>query len=334
MYKDVCSLVLRGENIDEKEALKKPMKFASKRWVAPMSYKQFSNLVLGKNELYHEMVRRNGKDDILKKTFIIIDEAHKLFAQDVQASERPNVDAIYNAILDSYDKSGAESARVLLMTATPYTSDPMDMIKLVNLMRPRKEAMPSDFADFSATYLDGNGKFTHEGTIRFLDNITGHISYLNREKDARQFSYPIYENVIVPMTRSERAMKQEELKIATTQHDELENNVVQGQTAIKLAKKRAREDLKKLNAECAKLKMVTEKKACKEEVTAQMSKFERELLSDLEARVENDKSLLGNIKQRIRSLKKSLKDKKADYSQEAALEVRCGYKGVAPINEQ
>lgn len=334
MYKDVCSLVLRGENIDEKEALKKPMKFASKRWVAPMSYKQFSNLVLGKNELYHEMVRRNGKDDILKKTFIIIDEAHKLFAQDVQASERPNVDAIYNAILDSYDKSGAESARVLLMTATPYTSDPMDMIKLVNLMRPRKEAMPSDFADFSATYLDGNGKFTHEGTIRFLDNITGHISYLNREKDARQFSYPIYENVIVPMTRSERAMKQEELKIATTQHDELENNVVQGQTAIKLAKKRAREDLKKLNAECAKLKMITEKKACKEEVTAQMSKFERELLSDLEARVENDKSLLGNIKQRIRSLKKSLKDKKADYSQEAALEVRCGYKGVAPINEQ
>ena len=57
-----------------------------------MSYKQFSNLLAGKNQIYDILVERNGKNDVLKKTLIIIDEAHKLYGGDLKAAERPNVE--------------------------------------------------------------------------------------------------------------------------------------------------------------------------------------------------------------------------------------------------
>lgn len=329
MYQQVCSLVLRDRAKRGEippDAVKTPMKFVSKMWVAPMSYKQFSNMLAGKNDMYHEMVKRNGQDDILRKTFIIIDEAHKLFANDVPTAERPDVAGIYKGILDSYEKSGKDSARVLLMTATPYTADPMDMIKLMNLMRPRAEALPEEFVDFAGMYLDQGGKFSQQGTMRFLNDIAGYISYLNREKDARQFSYPVYENVIVPMTRSERGMKQEELAIVEKESKELDANVKRGEEAIKLAKKQARDDKAKMNKGCDKLKTNVAKKACKDEVATKMTEFERELLADLHNRVGDDKDRISVLKKRARELQKSLKDKKADYSQEAALDVRCGYK--------
>jgi hypothetical protein len=330
MYKQVCSLVIRDKvrkgELPE-DAIKAPLKHTSKAWVAPMSYKQFSNMLAGKNAFYEEMVKRNGRDDVLKKTFIIIDEAHKLFADDVVASERPDVDLIYKSILDSYDKSGKDSARVLLMTATPYTSDPMHMVRLLNLMRPRSEAMKEDFAEFAAEYLDRTGKFSGDGGYeRFLDDITGYISYLNREKDARQFSYPVYENVIVPMTTSERAKHAAELARVTEEATGLDENIKQGTEALKKAKAQIREDRKKVVKECGKLPTKKEKDACKEEADKEMTRFERELLADLGARIENDKEQLGDLKKRITTIKKELKNKKADYSQEAALEVRCGLK--------
>lgn len=43
-----------------------------------MSYRQFSNMLAGKNKLSQELIARNGTKDPLHKTLIIIDEAHKL----------------------------------------------------------------------------------------------------------------------------------------------------------------------------------------------------------------------------------------------------------------
>ena len=48
-------------------------KLLSELWLEPMSYKQFSNLLLGKNKIYDILKNRNGTEDILKKTLIIID---------------------------------------------------------------------------------------------------------------------------------------------------------------------------------------------------------------------------------------------------------------------
>ena len=44
---------------------------------------------------------------------------------------------------------------------------------------------------FSEEYLNSKGFFKPEGLHKFRNEIAGHISYLNREKDARQFSQPV-----------------------------------------------------------------------------------------------------------------------------------------------
>jgi len=158
----------------------------------PISYKQFSNLIAGKNEFYKELVKRNGKEDPLKKTLIIIDEAHKIFAEDVPKAEKPDIKLLKKAIYKSYEYSKENSCKLILMTATPYTNDPIQLFKLLNLLK-EDNYFPEDFEDFKQSYLNDDYKFdkTSGKHIQFLDEISGYISYLNREKDVRQFAYPV-----------------------------------------------------------------------------------------------------------------------------------------------
>jgi hypothetical protein len=77
MYNLICSSTIKekienGVNIPE-NIKGNYLKYLDNRWVMPISYKQFSNLVAGKNEFYKMLVKRNGKDDPLKKTLIIIE---------------------------------------------------------------------------------------------------------------------------------------------------------------------------------------------------------------------------------------------------------------------
>ena len=169
------------------------MKLLSKSWrVRPMSYKQFSNLVSKKNQIYETMVKINGKDDPLRKTLLIIDEAHKLYGGgDLSTIETPDMVSLHASLMNSYIMSGSESVKLLLMTATPIQTDPMELIKLVNLFKMPNEQMPENFDMFSEEYLNDNGFFRPEALHKFRNEIAGHISYLNREKDARQFSQPV-----------------------------------------------------------------------------------------------------------------------------------------------
>jgi len=180
----------------------KRMRLLSPAWrIRPMSYKQFSNLIAKKNAFYDTLVKLNGDADPLKKTLLIIDEAHKLYGGEDQSSiERPDMSALHQALMNSYEISRKDSVRLLLMTATPITLDPMELIQLMNLCRPMGEQMPCDFNEFSRDYLDENGEFTESGKNAYLDNIAGYISYLNREKDARQFAQPQIEHISVPVT--------------------------------------------------------------------------------------------------------------------------------------
>ncbi len=89
------------------------------------------------------------------------------------------------------------------MTATPITTNPMEMVQLINLCKPTREQMPVDFDDFSNKYLDvDSGKFSELGLKQYLDDIAGYVSYLNREKDARQFAQPIIHQVRVPLVNT------------------------------------------------------------------------------------------------------------------------------------
>ena len=80
---------------------------------------------------------------------------------------------------------------VLIMTATPIQTDPMELIKLINLFKMPDKQLPDNFDLFSEEYLDNNGVFKPQALEKFRNETAGYISYLNREKDARQFSQPI-----------------------------------------------------------------------------------------------------------------------------------------------
>ena len=243
MFGQVCSIdiqdkIRKGLVLPNKIVSKS--KYMSANWLDPISYKQFSNMLLKKNKIYDEMVKRNGKDDPLRKTLLIIDEAHKLYSPTVAKSEKPNTDILEKMIQGSYDKSGADSVRVMLMTATPFTEDGMEMIKLLNLLR-EDDKFETDFQLFSRDYLD-EGYFTSSGFREFKNKVSGYISYLNRSQDARNFAHPVIRNVYADMSYEKVDMKGDlELKMTK---DEMAN--------IKRDKKDLKE-LKDKEKECIKL---------------------------------------------------------------------------------
>ena len=208
MFEQICNEQIREKvaaGMSIPDAQQERMRMLSKAWsIRPMSYKQFSNLVSKKNNLYKALVKKNGEADPLHKTLLIIDEAHKLFGgNDLSSIERPDTDALHAALMNSYLVSGDNSVKLMLMTATPITQDPMELVKLLNLCRLPDKQIACDMDVFAATYLDERGFFTETGKAMFLDQIAGHISYLNREGDARQFARPILHEVSVPMLNAE-----------------------------------------------------------------------------------------------------------------------------------
>jgi len=245
MFDQVCNESIRHQI--EKSHLQMPtdqqkrMRLLSKAWrIRPMSYKQFSNLVSKQNALYDELVKINGHEDPLRKTLLIIDEAHKLYGgDDLSSLERPDMNALHQALMYSYQFSGADSVKVLLMTATPITKDPMELIQLFNLLKPADEQMPADFSNFSTKYLKENGDFTEHGRSQYLDDIAGYISYLNREKDARQFSQPQIHHIETPIIRDIKTAERFDKKLVQNMLD----------TNVSDLKQQIQEETKKLEGE-------------------------------------------------------------------------------------
>jgi len=208
IFDQICEVDLQ-ERV-AKEGLQIPadrserMKLLGDVWIQPISYRQFSNMVLKKNSLYGKMAERNGEEDILRRTLVVFDEAHKLFARDLVPGERPDVAAIMDAIQRSYERSAANSVRLLLMSATPYNTDPMDLIRLLNMLRP-DDKFTESFYLFTREYLDVDGDFTPMGLRSFLNKVSGYISYLNRERDIRQFAQPALHSIVADISRSQDA---------------------------------------------------------------------------------------------------------------------------------
>jgi len=201
MFDQICNESIRRK-IEEGEILPEEhnqrMRMLSKSWsIRPLSYKQFTNLISRDNQYYHDLVKINGDYDPLRKTLLVIDEAHKLYGGgDLSGLERPNMKDLKEAIMGSYIKSGDDSVRLLLMTATPITENPMELIQLLNLCKLPDQQMPETFIEFSEEYLDEVGNFTSSGENRYANEINGIVSYLNREFDVRQFAQPKVEFVL------------------------------------------------------------------------------------------------------------------------------------------
>ena len=327
MFDQVASIVIQnylksGKELPTAHAAR--LRLISKKWIEPMSYKQFSNMLEGKNQYHDKVAGFNGKTDILRKTLVIIDEAHKLFASDVEGQEKANVETIREAFHKSYAVSGpsGEAVKVLFMTATPYTSDPMDMVRLLNLLRPAERAIPEEFEDFAKEYLDDNGMFTDNGVREFLTNIAGYISYLNRSNDIRSFAYPVFHTVFVPMSDYE-------FRSAINDYIELELTFKGAQKALDLNKAHARheatdkrielqkqldkylKDQEKLYEKCMKLNVKDQKEEYKQLVVQfnERKKVCDGILAVCSARAKQDyENLLTDIKTRSVADLKTFKD--------------------------
>lgn len=261
LFQQVCSSVIRRQIINKENIPKiiknNYLKYLSDSWIMPISYKQFSNMLAGKNSIYKIMQKRNGTEDILKKTLVIIDEAHKLYSPDIKASEKPNVEIMNKLIKKSYNISGKDSVKLLLLTATPYTSDPMHLIKLINLMKENDE-LPDEFNEFSKKYLDERNKFTDKGAEKYLNDIAGYISYLNRDRDVRNFAYPVFYNIDANISKSNN------LEYLKDNIDKETNKLNENEEKLKSADKKDKKELKE-NIKQNKLNIKNYKKELKTE---------------------------------------------------------------------
>jgi hypothetical protein len=205
MFDNICNVIIQdrlknGEILPSTRA--KRMEFLGKNWLQPISYKQFTNLIKGKNKYYKEMVDLNGKDDPFRKTLIIIDEIHKVYSSSLSALEKPNPEVLQTMVQNSYKVSGKDSLKMLLMTATPITDDHMSCIKILNLLLENYERFPEDFERFKTMFCNENGLFTEKGSQEFMNRITGLVSYIDRANDRSQFAYPVVRDVLLEIEQT------------------------------------------------------------------------------------------------------------------------------------
>lgn len=328
MFDQVCHIVLQekmANGFKIPEASTDRLRLLSSSWkIRPMSYKQFSNLVTGKNSLYQDLVAINGKEDPLKKTLLIIDEAHKLYGgTDLSSTERPDMVRLHKAIMNSYTVSGKDSVRLLMMTATPITNDPMELVKLLNLCRESEFQLAHEYDKFAEEFaVDNTGKFTKKGSRKFLDTVAGYISYLSREKDARQFSQPLITNVNVPLSLSDSSVFDDVSSNFQDQIIEKKNEVDSLVGVMKLLKAEITTQKKVAKTDCIGLK-----KGAKEECmqTAQKKIDElNESLFSIKTKLDNQKE---KLKQEISQIKKAynnvLKKTQDDKSQQGMIKSKC-----------
>jgi conjugal transfer/entry exclusion protein len=256
--------------------------------------------------MYKALTKKNGIVDPLRKTLIIIDEAHKLYGEtDLSHLERPDMDAFKESILRSYEISGADSVRLILMTATPITKYPMELVKLINLCKERHHRMEEDFHVFSEEYLDETGKFSGRGESRFLDNISGHISYLNREKDARMFAQPVIKFIDVPLLENQILHREYDAPLLRALEkpriDELEKQIKEDLAMIPNKYKGiTAKSFASINDVCETLPKKKERTACK--------KLARQAIKDVMEYVKERKK---EVKEEGKELRQTLKEAKA-----------------------
>lgn len=201
MFVKICNIIIRdklksGEIKEIPTTHLKRIELLGSNWIQPISYKQFTNMIKGKNKLYDMMVKRNGITDPFKKTLIIVDEIHKIYSNTLSNMEKPNPEVLQKMIQNSYAVSGKDSLRLLLMTATPFTNDPMSSIKILNLLLEKDKQMPEDFTLFKELYCTQNGIIDNNKIMDFMNNISGLISYIDTRGDRSKFAYPIATDVM------------------------------------------------------------------------------------------------------------------------------------------
>ena len=349
MFDDVCHIVLaekmkQGLRIPDDPSQRK--RLLSKNWIEPISYKTFSNLLTpgSHNEYMDKLIQRNGKEDILRKTLIIIDEAHKLYGGDLKASERPNMAIMEKLLQNSYDKSGKNSARLLIMTATPITNSPIELFKLINLCKDNtKDKLPTDIKEIKRKYMNSDNILTDNGIKQLADKTSGYISYLNREQDPTQFAQPIMIEVPVIMSYIHDPELRREIFLSEDKEEKKEKNkkdreVIKNQSLhIKELNKRLRETqknikniIKERQARCKTIKNRKDKSKCMQDIKEEIEIEMREIIQNIKEELvllkeseSDNKGLKRGERERIMKMKQKLDTLRNELLQEVMMVDRC-----------
>jgi hypothetical protein len=202
IFGSVCSAPLIKE-IEENGLVipsdrSKAKRLLSRSWFAPITYRMLQNALKKENALGRSLYEANPEDP-LKKTFLIIDEIHKLQDGDLSAGEAADFNFIREHIWKSYAASGDDSVRPLVMTATPITDTPKELFEILNILIPKETNRLMEFSKYRDKFSDEAGHINEEGKEYFQDKAKGLISYLNREYDPTTFAQPKFHQVLVPV---------------------------------------------------------------------------------------------------------------------------------------
>jgi hypothetical protein len=197
VFDSVCYMPFRRLGLENRGVIGKLGKGdVSPLFMKPISYKMFQNALERKNDLGRMLYRANG-EDMLRRTFLIIDEVHKLHDGDLLATEKADFNVIQSFIWQSYRVSGADSVRPLLMSATPIGDTPASLFDILNTLIPDPGEGLMALEHFRREFTDKEGHVLAEGAHYFMEQSKGLISYLNREQDPTTFAIPTIRTITV-----------------------------------------------------------------------------------------------------------------------------------------
>jgi len=356
IFDDVCHAILAEQMRDEGLEIpdKNRRRLLSKSWIEPISYRTFSNLlesdpIKPTNKYGELLLRRNGPEDILRKTIIVIDEAHKLYGGDLKWSERPDMKIMERLLRNSYKKSGTDSARLLIMTATPFTDSPMELFKLINLCKEDPDDLiTTDPAKFKNTYMNEDDDLTNAGSKKLADSLSGYISYLNRENDPTQFAQPIMIEVPAIMSHVEEPELRKHLygnkEEKAEYREETKKEKAKDKATVKDAKDKLKEAIKTLKTkitdnkktsnttiknrqerECKDIKNKAEKAACNKRIKIEEEETVQASAAAIQAEIDALKTQMGDLKVKpaAENIRIKIKELKEKMLQEVMLVDRC-----------
>lgn len=193
-----------------------------------LPYDDFVKLALSpKSEVAGKLLRGSPNGDPLYKTLVIVDEAHNLISDALPLEERkllsqrfpqadvwgdkyktvqdvygPEVyahepnrplegrDLIAALLYRSYRLSAENSAKILLLSATPMSTSPTDLFWLMNLFLPD----PTQRLSMNlAQYYDPATKVLNDFmVVRFAHAAHGRLSFFNSTQDPTKFAVKIF----------------------------------------------------------------------------------------------------------------------------------------------
>ena len=187
-----------------KKDLSKALSIIPLKKLSVYSYKQFSNIAKRKGKNYTLLLEKAISDASLNKettndplynSIVVIDEAHKLFTRDLKSQELHSIKDIQNMIFDSYTNSKGSRVRIVLMSATPITENPLEIVHLLNLIITNPMKRITDIVHKKSIFGDVLPD-------ELKEKIKGLVSYLDVTKDVSKFAQVKFINVLVPVSEA------------------------------------------------------------------------------------------------------------------------------------